>query len=87
MAQKKPLMGEIVTYLKKNFKKGYTQESLRWALLNQNYSKIEVERAMRRANEELANEAPILKTKPEIEHKIISPRGSIARAVKKRKWF
>ena len=75
-------MEELTSYIKLNLKKGYTKESLRWALVNQGYSKMEVEKAIRRVDEELANKAPILKTKPEIEHIIVEPE------VKKKKgWF
>jgi argonaute-like protein implicated in RNA metabolism and viral defense len=71
MIKGKPLMEELTFYLKKNLKKGYTRESLRWALVNQGYSKIEVDNALKKVDKDLADQAPILKTKPEIEHKII----------------
>lgn len=56
-----------ITYIKKNLKKGYTTESLRWALISQGYSRSEVERAIRMANEQLADEVPSLKEKPLIK--------------------
>ena len=71
MIREKNLLDDLVDYIKKNLKKGYTLESLRWALINQGYSKLEVEKAIKRMEKELAEEAPILKTKPEIEHEII----------------
>ncbi len=61
----------IVNYFKKNLAKGYTMESLKWALINQGYPKAIVERAMKQVNEELAKEAPILKDKPKITYQII----------------
>jgi len=70
MFKKRNLLLDLTEYLRKNLRKGYTKESLRWALLNQGYSKLEIEKALQRADKELADEAPILKTKPEIEHKI-----------------
>ena len=79
----KPLIDDLVSYLKKNLKKGYTAESLRWALVSQGYSRTEVERAIKKTNEKLASEAPILKTKPEIKHKFISPKEQRI----KRRWF
>jgi len=69
MFGRKNLMSELTSYIIKNLKKGYTKESLRWALLNQGYSKIEVEKAFDRADRELAEKAPILKTKPEISRR------------------
>lgn len=58
-------------YIKKNLKKGYTKESLRWALVNQGCSKLEVEKALQRSDKELSAEAPLLKTKSEIEYKVL----------------
>lgn len=37
----------IVDYIEKNLKKGYSMDSLRWALINQKYSKIEIEKAVK----------------------------------------
>lgn len=85
MANGKGLIDELVNYLKKNLKKGYTEESLRWALINQGYSRLEVERSIRRVNEKLASEAPILKTKPEIEHKFVDSKDLSIK--KRRRWF
>ena len=58
---------QLVNYLKKNLAKGYTLESLKWALINQGYSRTEVERAIKLTNEELARQAPKLKEKPIIK--------------------
>ena len=83
MFKKRNLIDELVDYIMRNLKKGYTKESLRWALVNQGYSKIEVERAIKKADLELAESAPILKTKPRITYKIITDEEP----VKKKKWF
>ena len=56
----------IVKYIKKNLAKGYTLESLKWALLNQGYSRTSVDNAIKLTNEELSKEAPLLKEKPKI---------------------
>ncbi len=61
----------LVDYFKKNIKKGYTLDSLKWALIKQGYSRSIVEEAMNTANKELAEEAPKIKEKPEIIHEII----------------
>jgi len=52
-------------------KKGYTIESLRWALVNQGYSRTSVERAIEEFNREMAKQAPELKDKPVIRYQII----------------
>ena len=67
-------MQELVEYIKKNLKKGYTKESLKWALVSQGYSRLEVEKAIKSTDEALANQAPILKTKPQIKYEIIEPK-------------
>ena len=41
-------LGQLVTYIKKNLKKGYTKESLRWALVDQGHSRTEIEKSLRR---------------------------------------
>ena len=64
-------IGKLVDYFKKNLKKSYTPESLKWALINQGYSKTAIERALRMANKQLAEEAPILEEKPVIKYEII----------------
>ncbi|MEM4326120.1 MAG: hypothetical protein QXU40_02365 [Candidatus Pacearchaeota archaeon] len=50
----------LVEYLEKNVKKGYTIESLRWALINQGYPRTSVERAINEFNKEMAKKAPPL---------------------------
>ena len=62
---------KIIDYFKKNLTKGYTSDSLKWALINQGYSRAIVEMALEQANKELAEKAPILKDKPIIKYEII----------------
>ena len=62
---------KIVIYFKKNLVKGYTPDSLKWALIDQGYSRTIIEMALQKANEELAEKAPILKEKPVIKHEIV----------------
>jgi hypothetical protein len=62
---------KIVEYLKKNLKKGYTLESLKWALIDQGYTRTSIENAIKQLNIELAKQAPILKEKPKIKYEII----------------
>ena len=46
--------GKIIEYFKKNLSKGYTPEALKWALVNQGYSRLTVENAFEDANKEIA---------------------------------
>ena len=62
---------KVKDYIKKNLKKGYTEESLKWALVNQGYTRSIVERAINQVNAELAEKAPVLKAKPVIRYQII----------------
>ena len=61
----------LVDYFKKNLAKGYTFESLRWALIKQGYSKTIVEKAIEQVHKEFAEKAPVLKEKPRIKYEIV----------------
>jgi len=61
----------LVEYVKKNLKKGYTLDSLKWALIKQGYSRSLVEEALSIANKELSDEAPVIRDKPEIKHEVV----------------
>ena len=59
-------MGKEPTYIdtlssriKNNLRKGYNKESLKWALVNQGHSRIEVDKAFRQAEVEITQEAQI----------------------------
>ncbi|MBM3233002.1 hypothetical protein FJZ18_02445 [Candidatus Pacearchaeota archaeon] len=84
MQKKEDYIGSISEYIKRNLKKGYTKESLKWALVKQGHSRLEVDKAMAKVDSELANMAPILKTKPEITLEVIEPQGAIVK--KKSLW-
>ena len=62
---------KVMEYIKKNLKKGYTVDSLKYALVSQGYSRSIVERAIEEVTKELAAQAPILKDKPKITYQII----------------
>jgi hypothetical protein len=83
MKRDKDYIAELVVYLKKNLKKGYTKDSLRWALVNQGHSKLEVEKAIKKLEEELAANAPVLNTKPVITYELVEPKTQ----TKKKKPF
>lgn len=76
---------KIIEYLKKNLLKGYTPDSLKWALVNQGYSKVLVERALEQAQKEFAEKAPVLKEKPKITHEIIDENNKPV-TIKKPWW-
>lgn len=77
MENKEDYVQKLVDYLKRNLKKGYTLDSLRWALVKQGHSKLEVEKSIKRVEDELSHEAPVLQTKPEIKYEVIEPKDAI----------
>ncbi|MCK5043677.1 hypothetical protein KAR52_01580 [Candidatus Pacearchaeota archaeon] len=76
---------KLVEYFKKNLVKGYTLDALKFALINQGYSRTIVERAIQQTNKELSEKAPILKEKPKITYEIIDENNKPI-SVKKSFW-
>lgn len=52
-------MQSLIEYTKRNLKKGYSQDSLRWALINQGHSRIEVDKALSAAQAEVSKESMV----------------------------
>lgn len=75
----------LVDYFKKNLTKGYTIDSLKWALINQGYSRVAIESAIHQVNKELAEKAPILKEKPVIKYEIVDENDNPI-TIKKSFW-
>ncbi len=76
---------KLVNYFKKNLVKGYTVDALKFALINQGYSRIIVERAIEQTNKELSKKAPILKEKPQVKYEIID-ENDMPITIKKPLW-
>ena len=56
-------------YFKKNLLKGYTEESLKWMLMNQGYTRTDITAAVAAAKKELSDKEKIAdKEKPEIKY-------------------
>jgi len=58
---------QLADYIKKNLAKGYTTDSLKTALMGQGYSRIQIDKAIQLANQQLANAAPKMVEKPVIK--------------------
>ncbi len=72
MLKERGVVENLAIYVENNLKKGYAPESLKWALINQGYSKLEVEKAIKKAQSNTLSGTQ-LKT-PKMEPKaIISP--------------
>lgn len=59
----------LVDYLKKNLDKGYKIQDLKWALVNQGHSKIEVDKATKIVSDymEAQRNKPAPKPEPKVE--------------------
>ena len=62
---------KLVNYIQSNLRKGYTLESLKWALISQDYSRPFVDKAIEEANQEMASKAPLVEDKPKISYQIM----------------
>lgn len=60
----------LVDYFKKNFEKGYKKDSLKWALINQGYSRSIVSRALQIAEKEIQKTEDSKKEKPKIKYEL-----------------
>ncbi len=63
----------LIDQAKKNISKGYDQETLKWALIEQGHSKSEVREILEMANTELEKEKPKYSEKkeiPKIKHEL-----------------
>jgi len=76
---------EVVEYLKRNLIKGYPIDSLKIALAKQGYPKLCIEQAVRKVNEELAKQIPIVKEKPKIKYQIMDENNRPIK-IKKNIW-
>jgi len=79
------MRSNFVEYIKKNLKKGYTLDSLKYALISQGYPRTTVELAVNQVTKELAQKAPILKEKPKITYQLIDENNRLVN-IKKNWW-
>jgi SOS response regulatory protein OraA/RecX len=84
MKKEEGYIQQLANYIKKNIKKGYTKDSLKYALIKQGHSKLEIQKALTLAEEDLSHEAPVMKSKPEIKMEVIEPKNAVIR--KKSFW-
>lgn len=69
--QEESYIQQLAKYIKKNLAKGYTLDSLRTALEQQDYSRSAIERAIKLADEQLAATLPEMMEKPKITYKVV----------------
>ena len=64
---------KLIDYFKKNLEKGYTEESLKWALIQQGYSRTDITRTIEKVNKEIKKEKEkkqVEKEKPKIKYEL-----------------
>ena len=74
MEKRKTAIEQLTEYIKNNLVKGYNQDTLRFSLISQGYSKISVERALENANKQIAETVPEMKEKPQIIYRQVIDR-------------
>tara|TARA_Y100000310_G_scaffold314023_1_gene363021 strand:+ start:1912 stop:2199 length:288 start_codon:yes stop_codon:yes gene_type:complete len=90
MEPRKTAIEQLTDYIKNNLVKGYNQDTLRFSLISQGYSKISVEKALENANKEIAETVPEMKEKPQISYRQIINRNQemeISQPTKKKGFF
>jgi len=80
---------QLIEYFKKNISKGYSSDTLKWALIKQGYTRVEIDRANEEAHKELSEKAPVLKEKPIITHEILDEQDKTIKIYEKTKksWW
>jgi len=73
---------KLSDYVKRNLKKGYKEDSLKWALINQGNSRASVEKAIEIARQELIRERASME-KPIIKTEIITDEP----AAQQKSWW
>jgi SOS response regulatory protein OraA/RecX len=64
--------GQLTEYFVKNLGKGYTPDSLKFALVKQGYSRTVIEQSLEEANKILAQKAPAVREKPSINYEVVN---------------
>ena len=67
---------QLIDYFKKNLRKGYPSDSLKFSLVNQGYSRTAVDQAFMEANKILAEKAPEFKEKPMIVYEVLDEHNN-----------
>lgn len=80
---------QLKDHIKANLKKGYTSETLKWALINQGYSKSIIEKVFteyKSERQETPKKAPKFKEKPVIKYKVYDQNNKLVSTEHKSLW-
>lgn len=61
----------LTNYFVRNLGKGYTVDSLKFALARQGYSRTVIDQSLEEANKILSQRAPVVKEKPSINYEVV----------------
>ncbi len=75
---------KLKEHIKKNLKKGYTPDTLKYALIKQGYSRVLIEKSMEEAQKEIAKEVPIFSEKPKIKYEAFDEKNI---SIEKKPWW
>jgi len=77
---------DLVRHIKKNLSKEYKEDSIRWALINQGYSRTTVDKAMNQAIKEIESEHKVLEEKrkeaerPKITYQLYDENNNLVKS-------
>lgn len=80
---------DLIERIKRNISKGYKAESLKWALINQGYSRSSVERALKQAIKELSQKDKNKEQKnekPKITYQLYDENNKLIKLKKQSFW-
>ena len=69
-------MKSLVDYFKMNIRKGYPDESLKWALIKQGHLRSDISRALEQAKKELSISGDRDKEKPKIKYELFDAENN-----------
>jgi hypothetical protein len=75
---------KLKEHIKKNLKKGYTPDTLKYALIKQGYSRVLIEKSMEEAQKEISKEVPIFNEKPKIKYESFDEKNI---SIEKKPWW
>jgi hypothetical protein len=71
-------------HIKKVLNKGYTPDTIKYALIKQGYSRVLVERAIEESQQEIAKENNIFREKPKIKYEVFDEKSI---NIEKKPWW
>ena len=77
----------LIDYFKKNLGKGYDEQTLRIALINQGYPRTAIELSLNQAKKELSSFKSLSSEKPKIKYEVVDEEGNVLQRTSKKSWW